>query len=246
MVKKFALVAASVLMAGCVQITINGDDFKDNGPATTRTYVLDGSYHELEVSHAFDVTMSDTATTATVTLDSALFEKLVFGVENGTLKIALKPGVYHNIQHASVMLPYNSRIDDIELCGASSFSTKNSLVSEEVSVDLSGASHFEGVVDHVGGELDIDLSGASTATVSGTTGKLDLELSGASELRCANLDAVNVKAVLSGASTADVLCCERLEAELSGASDMSYRTIADGCDPVVKERTSGSSTLRRR
>ena len=237
--------AAAVLLAGCnVNINIEPDLAKDNGPALSRTCPLDGDYHELEVSQAFDVVMSDTVGVPVVTLDSSLFDRLLFRIEGGTLKIGLKPGSYNNIQAASVLLPLNPRLDEIDLSGASSFIAESPLRSERMSIELSGASHFSGSIQNITGELDIDLSGASSAIVTGSTALLDIDLSGASHLDAQNLDATSVKGEICGASDARVLCCEQITVEVSGASSLTYCTLADGCTPVVNCPASGSSTVR--
>ncbi len=236
------LVTATVLLTGC-QITINSDNCKTYGQALTRTYSLTGQYHELEVSHAFSVTMSDTVTVPTVTLDSALHERLLFRIEDGTLKIGLKPGTICNMHHSTVLLPYNPDIDDIDISGASSFTALTPLSAKKISIELSGASNFNGSLLQPADMVDIDLSGASTAVISGTTNVFDINISGASNLDATNLDATTVTGSLSGASMADVLCCERLKVYASGASNLTYRTVADGCTPEVNCSTSGSSTV---
>lgn len=259
------LVATCILMVGCVHITINADDMKDNGPVVTRTMSLENRWHGLEVSHAFDVTMSDTASVATVSLDSALMDKLVFIVEKGTLRIGLKPGIHGTMSRASVTLPMNPALDDIELSGASTFYADSPLSAKEISIEMSGASHvkadvrvaqkvdieaggashYEGSVQQVA-VLDVDLSGASTAVVGGSVDVMEMDVSGASDLMAGDLDAATVKGDVSGASTVNVLCCEKIAVDVSGASLLSYGTVADGCSPVVSCNSSGTSTVTRR
>ena len=245
MKRVYIFLAACALMAGCVHVTINNDNNDEEyGPAVTRVYTIDGTYDELEVSHAFDVTMSDTATAATVTIGEALHDRVVFRVEEGTLKIGLKTGHYKNINKASVVLPVNRSLCEIELSGASSFTSDINLTASEISIDLSGAAHFDGSIEH-NGELDVELSGASTATITGTTYLMEIDISGASTLDASDLDATTVKGEVSGASTASALCCDLIKVDVSGASHLSYSTIADGCTPKVDCPTSGASSVTR-
>ena len=263
------ILAVSTLIVGCIHITVNddNDNEKDYGPRVTRVYAVDGNYHELEVSHAFNVIMSDTATVATVTIDSALLDHIVFRVKDGALKIGLKPGIYNNVRHASIVLPRNNRLDDIELCSSARFYIESPFASEKISVELngasvfssdfvdvtefdleaSGASYFIGSIQMIEtGHLDIELSGASTADISGCTDILDIDISGASIINAKNLDTKDVKGNVGGASNADVLCCESIKVNVSGASNLTYSTIADGCEPVVSCPTTGNSTVTRR
>lgn len=265
--------AICALLTGCIHISVDDDNdsISKNGPSVTKTYTINESYHEIDVSHAFTVTMSDTATVATVTVDSAVLKYVVFRIENGTLKIGLKPGILRNIHALKVTLPYNASLDEIELSGASDFITSMPLNAEEISIDLSGASnftgditmakevsieasgasHFEGSIQMqenltMIGSLEVNLSGASSANIRGCVDVLDIEISGASSLDANSLDTRAVKGEISGASSAGVLCCEGIKVEVSGSSDLTYGTIADGCDPIVDCPATGASTVTRR
>ena len=88
--------------------------------------------------------------------------------------------------------------------------------------------------------LEVDASGASTVTLAGTAERAHLRASGASDLELAGLDAVEVDATLSGASTGSVGVSSRLEAHLSGASSLAYRG-----DPAINQSLSAASRLRR-
>lgn len=236
------LLAAATLLTSC-NITINTNDIdQDYGPVETRTYALDGTYHELEVSHAFDVTMCDTVSVPTITIAADLHDRVVFLIEDGTLKIKLKKGTTAHTSEASVLLPYNPSLCDIDLSGASSFTSSSPLLAKEISIDLTGASLFSGEIKQAT-KLELDASGASTAYLSGSTAELDIDLSGACHLDASNFDASNVEGDMSGASSANVLCCESLRMDVSGASHLSYRTLSDGCTPVVKCHTSGASSV---
>ena len=256
-----ALMAAAML-AGC-QININPDT-TDFPPAETRTYPLSGIYKSLEVSSAFNVVMSDTATVATVTVNEGLHNKVIFTIENRTLKIGLKPGLRTVANELSVILPYNENLRKVELSGASRFTSNHPMGQDLANLELSGASEYIGDLDaskieielsgaseYTGsvnaGDIDLEFSGASQASISGTcSNELEIDLGGASQLIAKDLDAHYVKGELSGASSADVLCCESIRVEVTGASRLKYNTIADGCDPIVDCHTSGGSTIMRR
>lgn len=107
-------------------------------------------------------------------------------------------------------------------------------------LDVSGVSRTN--LSNVNNEtLEIDTSGASRVSVSGHTKNLVADLSGASRIKAAELKAMSVSVDSSGASRASVFAAEKLVADLSGASSVSY-----GGNPaeLIKE-TSGVSRLKQ-
>ena len=265
MKRVFVFVFACVFLTACNRM-VTGDNGKERAPVETRSYAVDGPYHELEVGRAFSVVMSDTVAEPSVSIAADLHERVIFRIEEGTLVIGLKPGRYGNLDEALVLLPYNPQLDEVELGGASHFSCNLPLVAAEVSISLSGASTFEGMVNasheldieaggasHITAEIqvptgnvDIELGGASSATLRGTTNVLDMDVSGASNLNAVSLDAASVRGEVGGASQADVLCCQSIAVDVSGVSHLTYGLVGDGCAPTVNCRTSGASTVSRR
>ena len=260
MKKSILFIAFCSLLAACsITITNHGDDI-DYGDAVSREYPLTSSYSKLEVSHAFNVVMCDTVSVPRVTIAEELHKKLVFRVSNGTLQIGLKPSVSGNIGHAEVLLPTNSKLDAIELSGASGFSSEKPLVGKSAKIELSGAvtcqvdikskdiemaicgaSHYNGNIK--GDRAEIELSGASTTIVTGSLDVLDLEVAGASHLDASQLNAQNVEGDINGASTVEVRCCDKIDVEVSGASHLTYGTVSGNCHPRVNCETSGFSSV---
>jgi len=208
----------------------------------TREYPINAAFTQLDVSHAFDVTVSDEVSNVVVTVGEKAINRVEVKVVDGTLYIGFKWGTIYSVP-AKAIIPANIVLRGVELSGASSFI--GDLVGQDVDIELSGASNYSGNVQAT--ELDIELSGASTAHVTGLCQTdMDIDLSGASDLHAANLSAQSVEGALSGASNADVTCCTKLEVELSGASDLTYGTIDETCNPFVNCSTSGGSTVSRR
>ena len=233
---------------------------KDWGAPTTQNYPINAAYTGLDVSNAFQVTVSDEVTDVVVTVGDLAQERVIVEVKNGKLHIGFKPNTMYN-GTAQAIIPA-SVLRDLDLSGASSFT--GDLSGDDVEIDLSGASFYRGnVMAH---NLDIDLSGASTCNSNVETDKLDVELSGAasltiggycqntmgiglsggSRLNAANLAAPVIHGNISGGSTADVTCCSSLNVELSGGSTLVYGVISDDCHPVVNCPCSGGSMVRPR
>jgi len=226
------LLSLSLLFFGCT---------KDWGTPVTKNYPINGAYTKLDVSNAFEVTVSDQVTDVVVTVGELAHDRVVVKVVDGELLIGFKPNTNYSGK-AKAVIPA-AVLRKLDLSGASSFT--GDLRGDDVDIELSGASTYRGTVEAT--ELDIDLSGASDAILSGACQtKMEIDLSGASTLKAANLSAMSVYGEMSGASDADVTVCSDLNVELSGASTLTYGTSSEDCHPVVNCSTSGASTVQPR
>lgn len=231
------------------------------GDPVTKDFSVAGSYTELKVESAFDVTVSDVATQITVTAGENIMPKVVVEIVDNTLKI------YCNrltipVGEMKVTIPYNANLTSVDLTGASEFHSEYGLYGEKVEVDLSGASecycdieakeidmnlsgasYVEGTID--ASDLDLEMSGASNATLKGQVTTLDLDLSGASSIKKTitgssygfECDYCNGK--LSGASDAYIHCNLIIKVNLSGASDLHFTGNGNPAD----SNTSGGSEI---
>lgn len=228
----FIMLSISILFFGCT---------KDWGNPATRNYPVNAPYTKLDVSNAFEVTVSDQVTDVVVTVGELAQERVVVRVVDGELQIGFKPNTRYNGK-ATAVIPA-TMIRDLELSGASSFT--GDLRGADVDIDLSGASTYRGTIEAT--ELNLDLSGASDAIISGVCQtKMDIDLSGASTLKAADLSAMSVSGEMSGASDADVTVCSALNVELSGASTLTYGTSSEDCHPNVNCPASGGSVVKPR
>ena len=255
MKKNLTLISALVLtiLCGCS---------KFDGDPTTKEFSIGNTYTELNVSHAFDVTVSDEASVVTVTAGDRIMPKVIVEEKNGKLTIRLKGMTVAN-DPLTVLIPHNPNLQEVDLSGASGFHSQHPIVAQEVSINLSGASVFyadieadevdmdlSGASKIAGGvtaatKLDLELSGASEATLTGTAGTLDLELSGSSDIKQTVADNKYALACdrcegsISGSSEAYIHCDGALAVTLSGSSELHYTGNASttGCS------TSGSSNV---
>jgi len=128
---------------------------------------------------------------------------------------------------------------DIRLVGASELKFKR-IEAAGLKMDIAGASHTEGEVA-VSADARLKIVGASRIVLSGTVKNLNLDVSGASQVRLAELSAHNAKVKLAGASKAVVRVDGHLDADLAGASDLSWIG-----NPLMGDvRSVGASQLRR-
>ncbi|GAB3910273.1 hypothetical protein GCM10028803_49820 [Larkinella knui] len=108
---------------------------------------------------------------------------------------------------------------------------------KELGVDISGASTSNIEVDAE--RVMIDLSGASNVTLTGQAKRVEGDVSGATTLKAYDLKVANASIDLSGASSARMHVTDRLDAEASGASSLTYRGSAS-----IRSNTSGASSIK--
>lgn len=231
-----------LMLVSSLMLTLLSGCSKFDGNPVTKEFSINNTYTKLNVSHAFNVTVSDAVTQVTVTAGDHIMPKVIVEEKNGKLTIRLKNMTVAN-NELSALIPYNSNLKDVDLSGASEFHSQRPIVAQKVNIDLSGASIFCADIEST--TVDMDLSGASNATIAGTVGTLNLELSGSSDLKqtTANnkygLVCSSCRGDMSGASSAYIHCDGTISVSLSGSSNLHYTGDAStsGCS------TSGSSNV---
>ena len=211
-----------------------------SGNNITNEFSINGSYTELVVEDAFDVTVSDAVDRITITTDENVMPKVLVEKDGDKLKIHLKPMSINlgTDLELKVVLPYNTDLKKVDLSGASEFHSEYGLEGETVEVDLSGASDFYCSID--ADEVDIDLSGASNFYGDILANEIDMDLSGSSDIK-GTVDALDLDLELSGASKASLEGqVSTLEINLSGASDIvknvvgsRYGLVCDYCEGTM-------------
>jgi len=125
----------------------------------------------------------------------------------------------------------------LSLSGASSLDSD--FKAGNVEIGLSGASDLKGELES-SGDVKMIISGASILELTGEANDLYIEeCSGASVLKLSNFPVKNANVDLSSASTATIKLDGRLDANISGASRLSYIG-----EPTMGDiTTSGDSTI---
>jgi hypothetical protein len=229
-----------------------------SGKVDTRTFDLAG-FDRVQVNNAFQVEIAKASTfSVKVEADDNLFQHMDITASGGTLSVRLKPGVafVRATQKVSVSMP---DLKAISVGGASRCSVSGFASPDAFEVSASGASNLE-ITDVKAGATDIVVSGASRVTgdiqmaagslaVSGAStlelegqgADIRLNVSGASNGRLEDFKAASIGANISGASNAAVTLSGKLDAEVSGASRLTY---AGGTLGIVN--VTGASTLSAR
>ena len=211
------------------------------GDPVTKDFNISGAYTALEVSNAFNVTVSDAVDVVTVTVGEKVMPYVMVEVVDNTLKIYVKP--MGNIYGAEMkaIIPDNADLTSVDLSGASKFHSSYGLYGEKVEVELSGASDFYCDIDAV--DVDVELSGASNFYGDIVAEEIDMSLSGASDIEgqvtklYMNLAGSSniIKKVVDGRYA---LACDQCEGFMSGASGAYIH-----CDGTIKVDLSGASDL---
>ena len=129
---------------------------------------------------------------------------------------------------------------DFEISGASEVEG-DIKAGGDVTFDMSGASEVDADIE-AGGDVELDLSGASRLEMRGSAQKMRVEASGASQLDLDSFAVQDADVDLSGASQATINLDGRLDAELSGASELEYI----GEPTLGSLDTSGASNLTKK
>ncbi|MFC1995633.1 head GIN domain-containing protein [Chloroflexota bacterium] len=219
-------------------------------------------FTKIKVGYAFDVDIIRADSyLIRVTIDDNLYEYLDISKRGDTLQIGLKPNYnydFKNIIHkATINLP---DLEKLELSGASKAKVDGFSSSHAIDFDLSGASNadisrmktgnanfeFSGA-SKASGSIEIadgrfDLSGASSLELQGSANDIDIKSSGASHFKLSDFSVVDVKVNLSSASDAIINASGRLDADLSGASNLNYM----GNPTLGSINASGGSTISQK
>jgi len=232
------------------------------GDPITKEFTVDGTYTELEVHDAFEVTVSDAVDVITITAGENVMPYVIVEQEENTLKIYIKSLTTFYEGDLKAIIPYNADLTKVDLSGVSEFHSVYGLVGHEVEVELSGASEFycnieadevdmdlggssyaEGYID--ASDFDLNMSGASDATLKGQVTTLDLDLSGASNFKKTitgssyGFECDFCNGTMSGGSDAYIHCNLNIKVDLSGSSELHFTGSAFTAD----SSTSGGSEI---
>ncbi len=242
------------LLVGC------GGTVTGSGNPDTQEFNF-SDFTRVDVQHAFEleVTQSDSYSVI-ITADDNLFDYIQVSKSGETLKIKLEWGYNYpsytaiakitmpNLRGLSLSGASQAIVEDFsssqsfsaDLSGASTLDMSN-MSAGDIKLNLSGASRVKGNFTASGG-ADFDLSGASTVELDGSANDMLVEASGASRLKLGDFQVNNADVNLSGASTGTVNLDGRLDANLSGASKLTY--IGEPTMGTIN--TSGGSTLSKK
>ena len=218
----------SSLMLGCSLVPNVGDIFSDisseiistgSGNVVTEEFDLTG-FDKVDASYGFSVSISQGDTFGVeVSIDDNLVEYLRVEKQGSTLKIGLAPGRDYigTGATAEVTMP---ELTGLELSGGTRGTVSGFKSSRGLTVDVSGGSRLSGDIE--AGDARFDVSGGSRVTLSGSAEDGMIDAAGASRVDLADFPVGDANVEASGASKVTVNASGRLDADASGASEITY------------------------
>jgi hypothetical protein len=178
-------------------------------------------FSSVDAGHAFQVEIVKADSySAKITTDDNLLPDVQVVKEGSTLRIGLNTTKsYHNGHfQAAITMP---RLDGLNLSGASKTTIKGFDAANTFTAKLSGATRLTGELK--ADKITLGADGASTIELKGTARVGTLTANGASSLKLKEFVLGSANARLSGASKAAVNIKDKLDYNVSGASNLTYR-----------------------
>jgi len=234
-----AIVAAVAVVCTLLILRFWPGGLIGSGNLKTEEYTF-ANFTKVEISTAFEFEIQQSSSyNISVTADDNVMDYVQVSKVGQTLKIGLGTVTWFGPKtlRASVTMP---QLNGLTVSGASRGDIYDFSSTEDVDIAVSGASRVNG--DITAGNIDFDISGASTVQLEGSANDMVAGVSGASRLNLGSFPVNNANVSFSGASSGTVNLNGRLDADLSGASRLSY--IGEPTMGTIT--TSGASTLSKK
>ena len=207
------------------------------GPMRTQTYdFTDFTKVEIGSSFRFEVIQSESYSVS-ITAPETLFNHVQLSKDGDTLRVFQTGGMPPIGTHVKIMMP---DLLAAKLSGSVKGSIKGFSSSHDFDLDVSGASNVSASI--VAGDATFKVSGASKVQLDGSANNINVDVSGASTFNLSGFAVNDIKIVVSGSSNAAINVMGRLDADLSGASKLSYTG-----EPTMGDiSTSGASTISKK
>ncbi len=203
----------------------------------TSIYDVNTSYKSLSVRSAIKVDYRHDIDKIQIIADSSILPKIkVVHDEDG---IEIYASSFKSPFKVTALVPASKELENIEISGASSFSSDEEIKAEELDIEVSGASKFEANINCQ--SLKASVNRASSANIGGKAVNAEINVSGASKLSSENLNTDYADVDISGASKAKIICNKNITGEVSGASKLSFGGAAK-----ADVSTSGASKAVRK
>ena len=222
----FTLLVAVPFLTACCElpdisglIPASGEAMSGSGTLVTEEFTLTG-FDKVDVSHGFavDISQGDTFSVV-VSIDDNLVQYLRVEKQGSTLKVGLDPGRNYRdtLATAEVTMP---ELAGLEQSGGTRGAVSGFRSTKALDVDVSGGSRLSGEIE--AGDVGFDASGGSRVTLTGSAEDIVIDAAGASRVDLAGFSVVNANVEASGASKVTVNASGRLDADASGASEITY------------------------
>lgn len=238
MKKIILLVAAAITLVSCGRFM--GKRIRGNGIIKTEERTV-SPFKQVEASGAIKLMVSQgDFTPVKVEGDENILPYIEIRQDGDRIEIRTRPG--YNISPTNDLIVYVTApvYSSIEVSGASDIKGQNKISNpENLELEASGAGDIEMDVDAP--EITSKITGSGSIRLKGQTKDLDIELSGAGHAYCFDLLSENTKVDISGAGSAEVFASVKLEAEVSGVGNVTYKGNATN----VSQHVSGAGSVNK-
>ena len=203
-----------------------GKKLKGNGKKVTETRTSAMKFTKIRVGSCINLTVTDQTTgDITVTTDENIMPYVEMEVHDGVFRAQLSNDI-KNLDGKvtiNVTMPYNGKINDIKVSGASGVTVVPQIRTKEFEASASGGATLN--VDVKADKCETTATGASKVNITATADKVELYSSGASQLT-ADVTAGKVYGQVSGASKASLKGkAQNASYESSGASSLNAKDL---------------------
>ena len=211
-----------------------GKSVRESGKTITETRTSAMKFTKIDVSRCIKLIVEERTTgDIFITTDENFMPYVEMEVSDGVLHAQLSDRIKsiesEESQPIVIRIPYNGKINEIEVSGASSVEVKPLIKAATFEASASGASNLK--VNVNAGKCEVTASGASCGDIAITADNVDLTSSGASRLTV-TVEADKLSATASGASNVK-LAGKAADAlyESSGSSSIDAGKLVSGnCD----------------
>lgn len=203
----------------------------------TSIYDVNTSYKSLSVRSAIKVEYRHDIDKLQIIADSSILSKIKVNYDEDDIEIYASS--FKSPFNVTALVPASKELENIEIEGASSFSSDKEIEAEKLDIEVSGASKFDANINCQ--SLKASVSGASSASIGGEAMNAEISVSGASKLSSENLNTDYADIDISGASKAEIICNKNITGNVSGASKLSFGGTAKS-----DVSTSGASKVSRK
>lgn len=130
-------------------------------------------------------------------------------------------------------------IERLSVSGSGEIIGKNTLNTDDLSLNVSGSGDIE--LDLDSEDLDIKISGSGSILLNGNSSKMDAKISGSGKVKAEDLEVKVLKASISGSGTCYITATEEITANISGSGSVYY----SGNPDRINANSSGSGKVRK-
>jgi len=195
-----------------------------------------GNFDAISVGYGIDLYLHQSQkTSVSVKAKKEIMEHIITEVENGTLVIKVdKWKKAKGRMEVTVQVP---ELNKILASGGSDVYGKGNWEMDKIDIIVSGGSDFE--MELTANSVICNSSGGSDIDIRGSADNIDINCSGGSDVEAKNFVVKHGKVNATGGSDVVIHTTESIDANASGASDITYR----GNPSQVKVHSSGSSDI---